>query len=350
MHTDVLRDLIKQYYGFNFSNIYLGYQVTNSYDMAIATAWWTAPVVADKIKATHKVYFIQDFEPFFNPMGDGFILAENTYHLGLKPITIGRWLSHLMSTTFDTSANFFQFTADQDIYKPLENIQREQAVCFVYQPEKPRRCPVIGREALSIVKYHRPETTIYTYGSAELPSFWFDHTHLGLLSLTECNQLYNKCTVGLCISSSNPSRIPFEMMSSGLPLVDIYGENTIYDLPEGGVLLSKKTPAAIAGALITILDDKELQEKMRITGTIFMLNRPSDLELKQCATIIENILTGDNKSEKEIHPIYTSKPFSTNCPTPVAVESERTNNYSSLAQRLHNRLSKTMKVLIKGYY
>ena len=36
---------------------------------------------------------------------------------------------------------------------------------------------------------------------------------LGLVSPTACADLYRRCSVGLCVSSSNPSRIPFEMMS-----------------------------------------------------------------------------------------------------------------------------------------
>ena len=61
------------------------------------------------------------------------------------------------------------------------------------------------------------------------------------------------------MSASNPSRIPFEMMASGLPVVELYRENNLYDFPNDGCLLADSTPEAIANALLTILDDKKLQ-------------------------------------------------------------------------------------------
>ena len=37
------------------------------------------------------VYFVQDFEPLFYPMGSDYLLAENTYRKGLYHITTGAW-------------------------------------------------------------------------------------------------------------------------------------------------------------------------------------------------------------------------------------------------------------------
>lgn len=68
-------------------------------------------------------------------------------------------------------------------------------------------------------------------------TFEFECKNLNIIPIKECNELYNKCKVGICMSASNPSRIPFEMMSAGLPVVELYKENNIYDLPDEGVLL-----------------------------------------------------------------------------------------------------------------
>lgn len=350
MQPDNLVDLVERFYGVRFEHICPRYHTTQAYDMAVATVWWSAPFVANTIQAKKKIYFIQDFEPSFNPMGDGFILAENTYRMNLTPVTIGRWLSHLMATKYKTSSNYFEFTADQAIYKPLQNTKREQAICFIYQPEKPRRCPIIGREALAIVKHHRPETTIYTYGSETLPDFWFGHKHLGLLSLKQCNNLYNRCSVGLCLSSSNPSRIPFEMMAAGLPVVDFYDDNTLYDLPDGGVLLADKSPGSIAGALIHILDSRSLQNKMSTVGRKFMEGKPSHLEFDQSAEILESILQNSNQSQNVLKKTYRTKAFQADFSEILPPDSTNILERKNILKRVSNRLKRSYAVLRKGYY
>ncbi|MCP5613371.1 glycosyl transferase family 1, partial [Klebsiella pneumoniae] len=81
-----------------------------------------------------------------------------------------------------------------NIYKRIPAIKKEKAVCFIYQPDKPRRCSRIGIEALGIVKHCMPDVKIYLYGSSINDSLWFEHENLGLLDLAKCNELYNKCS------------------------------------------------------------------------------------------------------------------------------------------------------------
>ena len=66
-------------------------------------------------------------------------------------------------------------------------------------------------QALLLVKKLRPDVKIYIYGSDVEAQFDFDVENLHIINIEKCNELYNKCTVGLCISASNPSRIPFEI-------------------------------------------------------------------------------------------------------------------------------------------
>ncbi|MBU1417888.1 MAG: glycosyltransferase family 1 protein [Proteobacteria bacterium] len=361
MEEAALREAVELFFGPCPAKIHSGYHVAERFDLAVATAWWTAEIVAREVMAEHKLYFVQDFEPWFNPMGDFYIQAENSYQQGITPLTIGRWLSHLLHDRYNSKTNFFEFTADNKIYFPVESVTREQAVCFVYQPEKPRRCPLIGRDTLAIVKHHCPEVTIYTYGSKEEPGFYFDHTHLGVLSMEECNLLYNRCAVGLCLSSSNPSRVPFEMMAAGLPAVDFHGDNTIYDMPEHGVLLAERNPSSLAGAIIKILQSPDLRKEMRQYSLSFMQKRHADLEFEQCASSIETLLAGEKAQEETILPLYRAAPFSADLPVPsVPLAAAAASSLSSdlvhpakvkLFRRLcQNRIGRVLKVLWKGYY
>lgn len=308
-----LKKLVEKYFGEYECNLYLGFQhISTDYDAIFATAWFTAKIVRDMPTAAKKIYFIQDFEALFNPMGDGYLMALSSYCYGLHPITIGHWLSYKMESEYESPSQCFKFCADKSIYKPLKKVNKESAICFVYQPDKPRRCSTIGIEALGIVKYLRPDVKIYLYGSKEKGNVWFEHKNMGILPLDKCNELYNRCSVGLCISSSNPSRIPFEMMAAGLPVVDLYMENNLYDMPEGGVLLAHYTPESIAEALLKVLDNPDQQEAMSKCGINYMKDKGLQSGYAQFYDAVENLLNERTGELHEYAKLYKSNPIVAN--------------------------------------
>jgi len=292
LSNSALRKEIKRLFGYDFAEIRAGWTEISPADLIFATVWYSARVVRDLSFPCVKAYFIQDFEAQFNPMGDGYLMAENSYRYGLYPITIGRWLPAVLERQFDLEGAYFDFCANLDIYHPLPEISREQAICFIHQPDKPRRCAILGIEALGIVKYLMPEVKIYLYGSKAMGRIWFEHENLGLLNLEDCNRLYNRCTVGLCISSTNPSRIPFEMMAAGLPVVEIHRDNTLYDFPQQSTLLCESTPESLAHGLIDLLTDPKRANAMGKAGMQFMQNRPLEYGLEQFRSAVEMLLAG----------------------------------------------------------
>lgn len=303
-------DILEQMFSYRFERVYFGWEGIDPADLVLATIWYSAILVRDIPFQCAKAYFIQDYEAMFNPMGDSYLMAENSYRYGLIPITIGRWLKHELATHFDVPAYHFDFGADPSIYHPLPGVSRELAICFIFQPEKPRRCSRIGIEALGIVKHHRPGVKIYLYGSPfnDKGNIWFEHEHMGLLKLSDCNALYNRCAVGLCLSSSNPSRIPFEMMAAGLPVVELWRNNNLYDLPSSAVSLADQTPEGLAENLLCLLDDEERRERMSRSGIEYMAKRPLVSETQQFSAIIENILDGQAPQLDICTPTYDLPP------------------------------------------
>ncbi len=304
----IVRDKINNWYEKCDAGVYVGFNIQKDYDLMFATGWQTVDFVK-KLPAKKKAYFIQDFEPWFFPMGDQYLITENSYRYGFLPVTIGKWLSYKMQNEFNTPSQYFDFGADLNIYKPLENIKKENAICFVYQPEKPRRCDYIGLKALKIVKTLRPDVQIYFYGSSASANVDFECKNLNIIPIKECNELYNKCKVGICMSASNPSRIPFEMMAAGLPVVELYKENNIYDLPDEGVMLAEPTPEAIAGAIIHLLDHPEECEKMSEFGKNYMKNYPLEKGFEQFLKAVEAMLETDYKEKSEIKALYKKEAF-----------------------------------------
>ncbi len=285
------------FYGASGFEIICSSQLVGEYDFAMATRWDTAKLVRDSA-ANNKLYLVQDFEASFNPVGDGTILAENSYMYGLQPITYGRWLAKKLSVEYGCAPYHLDFSSASDSFfvkVPYhERPTKRLAVCFIYQQDKPRRCPHLGVEALGIVKNLRPDIDIYLVGSDEAPALWFEHVNCGILNLEGLNDLYNKCHLGLCLSSSNPSCNPFDMMAAGLPSVELYRENNLYDLPEEAVLLAHQTPESIAEALIYLLDNLQQRQKMSKFGVRFMRDRTERSEVERFLSIIGRIDSGDS--------------------------------------------------------
>ena len=298
------RKAIRQMFGFDFDDVRLGWSEIEPADMVFATIWYSARLVRDLPFHTIRCYFVQDFEAQFNPMGDAYLMAENSYRYGLHPITIGRWLAAMLDRQFGVPAAHFDFCADLEVYRRLPEVPREKAICFIHQPEKFRRCPEIGVEALGIVKHCMPDVKIYLYGSRSAGRVWFEHENLGLLSLQDCNRLYNRCSVGLCISTTNPSRIPFEMMAAGLPVVEAYRDNTLYDFPEKAVLLCESTPESLAKGLMERLTNRTEAEAAGEVGARFMRERPIRHGLDQFLTEVEALLAGGKLSQRAVEPMY----------------------------------------------
>lgn len=303
-----MKKIVESYFGPIIGKIHVGFEVDEKFDLIFATAWYTAKIVRDINQNCKKAYFVQDFEPYFNPMGEGYLLAENSYMYGLEPITIGKWLTHKLNKEYNNHANFFEFCADTNIYYPDNSIKKEKAVCFVYQPDKPRRSSAMGIEALGIVKHHLPDVEIYLFGSELRHHVWFPHKVLPLLSYKELSKLYNKCQVGFCISSSNPSRIPFEMMATGLPVVDIYRENNLYDLPSEGVSLAHQTPESLAEAIIELLTNEEKRNKMSNFSIEYMRTKSLEIGYEQMYENVLNILNDNTKAQVHVDKMYKEKP------------------------------------------
>lgn len=306
--SDTMKQQIIKYYGECLCNVYVGISMRKEYDLVFATySILTADYVYYMDNVKHKAYFIQDFEPWFEPMGGQYLEMERTYKYGLQGISIGKWLAYKVHSEFASPMTSFPFCADLNVYKKLD-IEKENAICFIHQPEKARRCSKLGLSALCLVKKLRPDTKIYLYGSDVDVNLGFEVENLKIINIEKCNELYNKCSVGLCISASNPSRIPFEMMAAGLPVVDLYRENNLYDMPDTGILLADTTPEAIATAIIKILDDKKLQKSMSKAGIEYMKDYPLERGFKDFLTAVNAVLNDEVIDASSIDKLYNKEP------------------------------------------
>jgi FMN phosphatase YigB (HAD superfamily) len=248
-------------------------------DLALASTAQSAHVVAGLPSARHRAYLVQDFEASFLPMSDSYLRAESSYGLGLRHLTIGSWLPHLIGRQFGAAAAAAGLGVDHAVYRPLPDEPRETAICALYQPEKPRRAPDIVADALQIVSRRFPNVKIFSFGSPHRLPFEGNIEHLGPIEdLQDLNRLYNRCIAGVCLSSSNPSRVPYEMMAAGCIPVDLYRYNNLFDHRDGCAVLAYQSPASIAAALEMLLVDSPQAARRRSACIEFVLPRTEQWE------------------------------------------------------------------------
>ena len=246
--------------------------------LSIATSWDTVEYLASSSHGAPGFYFVQDYEPWFFSLDSNFLAAENTYRHGLRVVTIGKWLAGKIDREYGSVLGYTDFGVGPSYYSEKlgccenSNPASEHAVCAIYQPEKGRRVAPLLVEAIRIALELDPSLTFYLYGSDD-PVPISDHrvVSLGLISTDECRELYWRCKCGVSLSISNPSRIPFEMMACGLPVIDLYRENNLFDFRDGSLLLARSDAASLATAIVSLAADREKRDSLRRGGVLILL-------------------------------------------------------------------------------
>jgi len=241
-------------------------------DAVILTHWTTAYRLTRTQHTPRVFYFVQDWEPFFCPMGTDYLRAEQTYKMGFSCITLGQWLTDSLRAWYDADADYFDLAVDHETYfpKPVPRDERPR-VCFYARPSTPRRLFPLGSEALALVHQSRPDVEIVLYGAEDkdLPQavMAFPYTNRGILSEPELAELFSSCDVGVVLSSTNCSLVPLEMMACGCAVVDLDRDTVRGVLThESNALLAEPTPEAIADAVLRLVNDEPLRRRLIATG------------------------------------------------------------------------------------
>lgn len=225
-------------------------------DIAIATISYSVEFIYKEINAIKKYYFNQDYEAAFNPVSDGYVMCENSYNYGLSTLNVGSWLPHLQHNQHGQTHFYYAgLGSDPKLYHYKGEPKRNQ-IAFLYQPEKHRRLAQYCQKALILAQKKEPSMHVVSYGSDSKPDLPFEFEHLGLVSdLGRLNSLYNHSKVGLCISLTNPSRIPFEMMRAGCVPIDVFRYNNLFDYQSGTGMLVYQNPESISSAILELLSN-----------------------------------------------------------------------------------------------
>jgi len=273
--------------------VVMGLENTRPSDALIATLWLTAERLKDIQNCRGKFYLVQDYEPYFYPMGEEHLRAEATYSFGFHHITSGRWCAKYLREQYGARADHFDFPLDRSIYypRPVQRDRPHPRVIFFSRPEMPRRCYNLGLQTLAALRERMPEVQITLFGSDEVDakSVPFPCEVLkNIPDLDRLAELYSSADAALVLSTTNTSLVPFEVGACGCPVVDIdLDVNRVNYLGSDAMYLAAADPGSLAGALYQLLDDPDLHKRHREAGLRLTEMLPNE---EQAARRVEQIL------------------------------------------------------------
>lgn len=241
------------------AEIALGIEGFAPSEVTLATGWQTAYWVAHHRASVEKFYFVQDFEPYFHALSSEYLLAENTYKLGLKAITAGTWLSEKLSKDYGVRCGAISFSCEHDFYFPKERLpQKNFNILFYSRHVSRRRLFELGMAALSKVCERMPNVAVI-FAGGDVSSFHFPYHHLnaGELSLAELPDLYSQCDLALVLSGTNLSLLPLELAACKCPVVMNDSPSSRWLLPDNAAFYAPQDPDGMAEVILGAIRNNE---------------------------------------------------------------------------------------------
>jgi O-antigen biosynthesis protein len=273
----VLRQEINDYFAPFEGPVYKGFDQWQGADVAIATGWQTVHAMLETGGCRARAYVVNDHEPEFYAASTERELAADTYRHGLHCIAASPWLSDLLIERYGASSEPFQLGVDHNTYRLRAVPRRRDTVIYYARYSTPRRAVPNGLMALAELKRRRPDTRIVLFGTDEVLHASFPYEHVNVLSPPQLSTLYSEATVGLCLSLTNFSLMPKEMLACGLPCVELAGisAESIFGA-DGPLELASLDPNALADAMERLLVDREEWERRSRAGVEFVASHTWD--------------------------------------------------------------------------
>ncbi|MQS76908.1 glycosyltransferase [Companilactobacillus halodurans] len=272
---------------------------THKSDIWFATLWESAYVI--KNKPGYKMYFVQDYEPYFYPFGDRYQMAKKSYELGLHMISLGPWCAKMVQDNCSGHSKIDQITFPVD----LESYPYQTRDFDAYAGKKtfdlavytkwvsPRRAPINIQLVLMNTKKILEERdgvrlNIHYFGSDKDKKF-INGENLGKLTKQQMRDLYDKCDFGIAPSMTNFSLVPFEMMSTGLPFIDFKEGTGKYFIPKDCSFSLNFDENALANLFMTVQNDVSYLKDNNTNAQKYLKTIQWSHTLKDFVNIIESI-------------------------------------------------------------
>lgn len=218
-----------------------------SSDIVIATSWHS--VYTAKRMNGYKMYFVQDYEPYFYNYDERYLLAKKTYEMGFHIISLGKWNKNeiLKNTQYpNLHIDVIDFPYEKKEYSYIERdyssyADKKKLIFAVYVKAAGKRIPNIIQYMLMKLKNEFLESGI------ELEFLFYGEIkkyktvvgkNLGKLNKKELKNLYANSDFGMSASMTNISLVPYEMIATGLPIIEFQDGTLPYFFEKESAILT----------------------------------------------------------------------------------------------------------------
>lgn len=235
-------------------------------DVVVATSYDTVSF-AKKLDG-YKMYFVQDYEPYFYSFGELFLMAKKTYEQGLHMVSLGNWNKEMILRECHpvSPVDVIEFPYESSEYPKLERDystygKKKEFTIAVYLKFYGKRLPTIIPYLLTHVKEKFLEEGI------EIKVKYFGEAknfrpkggeNLGMLNKKELLSLYERSDFGMVASLSNISLVPYEMISTGLPVIEFADGTFPYFFPKDSGILTEISYIDLYKKLKRVMERPEL--------------------------------------------------------------------------------------------
>lgn len=266
-------------------------------DVVVATSWDTVSFA--KQFDGYKMYFVQDYEPYFYQFGELFLLAKKTYEQGLHMVSLGSWNRDMIEKECHavSPVDVIDFPYEKSEYPAKERnylayAEKKHITIAVYLKYYGKRLPCIIPYMLTKVQkyFENDGITLEVMYFGESKNFTSEGgTNLGMLNKKELLDLYESADFGMVASMSNISLTPYEMLATGLPLIEFEDGTFEYFFPKESAIMTSIDPKDLYHKLKEVLAHPKQLEKMQQNAKTYMKDLSWEKTGKQFSDLLERL-------------------------------------------------------------
>lgn len=273
-------------------------------DVVVASSWDTVSY-AKRFDKSYRMYFVQDYEPYFYAYGEEFLMARSTYEQGLHMVSLGDWncdminrecniVSPLDSISFPYEAE--EYPEGVRNYAAYPDKQKFTIAVYLkfYGKRLPNLIPHMLKQVASDFRNNGLELEVLYYGEAGTFSAE-GGTNLGHLNKEELASLYRRADFGMVASMSNISLVPYEMHASGLPVIEFADGTYPYFFPENTAVLTSFGDTKLSDKLLEVIRNPYILENMHTTAKEYLSTLSWERTGAEFADILNKCIDAERK-------------------------------------------------------